>query len=57
MAMQIAHEQGLILRAIGDTLALCPPLIVTEDQVRQIIERMRHIITLTIERIPALGVA
>ncbi|WP_024509951.1 aminotransferase [Bradyrhizobium sp. ARR65] len=57
LAMQIAHDQGLVLRAIGDTLALCPPLIVTEDQVHEIIERMRRILTLTIERIPALGIA
>ncbi|WP_050425084.1 aspartate aminotransferase family protein [Bradyrhizobium tropiciagri] len=56
LAMQIAHDEGLILRAIGDTLALCPPLIVTEDQVREIIERVRHIVTLTVDRIRTMGI-
>jgi 4-aminobutyrate---pyruvate transaminase len=36
-----AHEHGLIIRAIGDTIAFCPPLIITEDQVRDMVERFR----------------
>lgn len=31
--MQNAQERGLILRAIQDTLAFCPPLIITEAQI------------------------
>lgn len=34
-----AHEHGLIIRAIGDTIAFCPPLIVTEDEIAQIASR------------------
>lgn len=56
LAMQIAHDHGLIFRAIGDTLALCPPLIVTEDQIREIIARMRLVVTLTVAQIEALGI-
>ena len=36
-----AHENGLIVRAIGDVIAFCPPLIITEDQVRDMVERFR----------------
>ncbi|WP_226781488.1 aspartate aminotransferase family protein [Oceaniglobus trochenteri] len=45
-AAAIAAEEGLITRALGDTLALCPPLVVTGDDVAQIVQRM----TRTIER-------
>jgi 4-aminobutyrate--pyruvate transaminase len=36
-----AHENGLIIRAIGDVIAFCPPLIITEEQVRDMVERFR----------------
>lgn len=39
-AAAFAAEEGLICRALGDTLALCPPLIVTEADVARILERM-----------------
>ena len=32
-------DHGLILRALGDTLAFCPPLIVTESDIDEILER------------------
>ncbi|MFD1913622.1 aspartate aminotransferase family protein [Halodurantibacterium flavum] len=40
LAAEAGQEEGLIFRAIGDTLALCPPLIVTEEHVHQIVQRM-----------------
>jgi 4-aminobutyrate--pyruvate transaminase len=38
--MALAHEQGLIPRAMGDAMALCPPLIVTEAEIDEIFDRM-----------------
>ncbi|NTJ43851.1 aspartate aminotransferase family protein [Agrobacterium larrymoorei] len=49
LASVIGHEEGLIFRAIGDQLALCPPLIVTSDDVDEIMVRMRR----TLSRLPA----
>lgn len=46
-AFEIGHEEGLIFRAIGDSLALCPPLIVTSDDVSEIIGRMRRVVERT----------
>lgn len=40
IASAIGHEEGLIFRAIGDQLALCPPMIVNEDDVAEIMARM-----------------
>ena len=34
-----AHNHGLILRNIRDSIAFCPPLIVSEDQVEEIVDR------------------
>jgi 4-aminobutyrate--pyruvate transaminase len=33
------HENGLIVRAIGDSICFCPPLIITESQVDDMIDR------------------
>jgi 4-aminobutyrate--pyruvate transaminase len=43
-AFDICHEEGLIIRSIEDSLALCPPLIVTEGDVTEIVGRMRRIV-------------
>lgn len=34
--MQLCQEQGLIVRAIGDSIALCPPFIITAEHVDEI---------------------
>src|SRR5713101_8364302 len=38
------HDNDLMLRIAGDTLALTPPLIVSEDQVGEIIEKVAKVI-------------
>jgi len=38
---QKAEENGLIVRAIGDTISFCPPLVINEEEIKEIIERFR----------------
>src|ERR1700674_3141090 len=38
------HDNDLMLRIAGDTLALTPPLIVSEDQIGEIIEKLAKVI-------------
>jgi beta-alanine--pyruvate transaminase len=38
------YDHDLMLRAVGDTLALSPPLIVTESQIGEIFEKVAKII-------------
>ncbi|AWI83233.1 aspartate aminotransferase family protein [Alloyangia pacifica] len=38
--VKFCAEEGLILRAVYETVALCPPLIVTEDDIDQILARL-----------------
>jgi len=37
-----AHEEGLIVRAIGDTVAVCPPLVITEDEIGELFDRLER---------------
>jgi 4-aminobutyrate--pyruvate transaminase len=40
--MQLCQEHGLIVRAIGDVIALCPPFIVTAEQIDDIFTRLEQ---------------
>lgn len=33
------HDNGLILRPLGDTMAFCPPLVITRDEIDDLFER------------------
>jgi len=37
-AAAVMQKNGLITRAVGDGVALCPPLIITEDQIHEIFD-------------------
>ena len=39
---ELAHEEGLIIRAIGDVIAFCPPLIITATQVDDMFDRFER---------------
>lgn len=36
------QEEGLIIRAIGDTIAICPPLIIQEDEVNALFDSLER---------------
>jgi 4-aminobutyrate--pyruvate transaminase len=40
--MQLCQEHGLIVRAIGDSIALCPPFIVTVEHIDEIFTKLAH---------------
>jgi 4-aminobutyrate---pyruvate transaminase len=41
-AMMRAQEHGLIIRAIGDTIAICPPLTIQPAEMDQLVARLRQ---------------
>ncbi len=45
MVAAAAQREGLIVRALGDTIAFCPPLIITEQQLSQVFERFGRALT------------
>jgi len=44
-----AEAHGLIVRNIGETLACCPPLIITEDQVHELFDKFGKALDETLE--------
>lgn len=53
IAAGIGHEEGLIFRAIGDQLAFCPPLIVTENDITDIYARFARVLDRTLDAVRA----
>ncbi len=41
MVQARAQENGLLIRAIGDTIAVCPPLIIDEAQIDELVARLK----------------
>jgi len=39
-AAALIQEQGLIIRPIGDTIGICPPLIITEEQIDELFDAL-----------------
>ena len=42
-----AFDQGLLVRVTGDTVALSPPLIISEAQIDELVEKLRNAIALS----------
>ena len=40
------REEGLMIRTAGDTLAFSPPLIITESQIGELVDKLRRVIRL-----------
>ncbi len=44
-----AEEHGLIARNIGETIAICPPLIITENQIHELFDKLGRALDDTLE--------
>jgi 4-aminobutyrate--pyruvate transaminase len=47
MAARFCEAEGLIARAVGDSIALCPPLIITEVEIGEVFDRMERALNAT----------
>ncbi len=43
------QEEGLIIRAIGDTLSICPPLIIQEDEINEMFDALERGLNATLD--------
>jgi 4-aminobutyrate--pyruvate transaminase len=48
-----AQHHGLIVRALGDTVALSPPLIIAEDQIEELFRRFERALEATAVEVKA----
>ena len=46
-ANRLAEEHGLILRALGDSVGFCPPLIVDEEMIDEMVSRFKVVLDMT----------
>jgi 4-aminobutyrate--pyruvate transaminase len=46
-AAAIGETHGLMFRAIGDTLAFCPPLVITDSEIDELLARLDRTLTET----------
>ena len=37
--VRLAHDHGLIVRPVGDSLAICPPMVATEAEIDSLFDR------------------
>ena len=49
--MAQAEAHGLIVRALGDTVAICPPLILTEAQVHELFDKLERALAATLDQV------
>ncbi|MBZ0217267.1 MAG: hypothetical protein K8F25_11985, partial [Fimbriimonadaceae bacterium] len=40
--VQFAQDEGVILRAMGDSVGLCPPLIIKEDEINRMFDMLER---------------
>jgi 4-aminobutyrate--pyruvate transaminase len=52
-----AQDEGLIVRAIGDTIAVCPPLIIVEDEIAELTGCLERALDATWTWVKASGLA
>ncbi len=46
-----AHEGGLLIRPLGDTVAICPPLIISGDQIDELFGKLESALDKTLEQV------
>jgi putrescine aminotransferase len=49
----ICIEQGLVMRAVGDTMIVAPPLVITEAQLDELVDKARRAVDLTMRSLQA----
>lgn len=54
-AAAFAQEEGLIVRAMGDTIALCPPLVISEEEIDLMFDRLARALDRTDAWVAAEG--
>lgn len=48
-------ENGLVMRAVGDTMIISPPLVITREEVEELIAKAELALDLTLEKIRSLS--
>ena len=55
LCRDLAIENGLVMRAVGDTMIISPPLIASEAHIDELVEKVRLCLDQTLQGIPKLN--
>ena len=50
---QFCFDNGLIMRAVGDTMIIAPPLVISKDEIDELVTKARQCLDLTLETLQA----
>jgi len=50
-----AHHHGVIIRALGDSIAFCPPLIINESEIDLMFQRFEAALADTLDMVKKRG--
>jgi putrescine aminotransferase len=51
LCRQFCFDNGLIMRAVGDTMIIAPPLVITKAEIDELVEKARKCLDLTLEAV------
>lgn len=57
LAVRLIQEEGVILRALGDVIAICPPLVITEEEIGALFGAVRRGLDRALDGLPRPGQA
>ena len=55
LCRSICIENGLVMRAVGDTMIISPPLVASKANIDELIQKARQCLNITLERISTLN--
>ncbi len=53
LCRDICVQNGLVMRAVGDTMIMAPPLVIKPAEIDELVKRIRHCLDLTYEQLRA----
>lgn len=53
LCRDICVQNGLVMRAVGDTMIMAPPLVIKRAEIDELVKRIRHCLDLTFEQLSA----
>ena len=55
LCRSICIENGLVMRAVGDTMIISPPLVASKANIDELIQKAKQCLNITLERISTLN--
>jgi len=54
LCRDISIKNGLVMRAVGDTMIISPPLVASRENIDELVDKAKLTLDQTLERIPSI---